>query len=89
MNTLPQMIVGQYFGRASFGSIVGLLGAISTCFLGLGPTLGALMFEATDGYTALFSFALASYALAFLLVYMARPPRLPLRAMDHGDTGQA
>jgi MFS family permease len=84
LNVLGSMMMAQYFGRASYGSITGLMGPIQTGALGLGPTFGALLLNATGGYTALFLSALAAYVLALALIYNVRPPRLPRRAVAEG-----
>ena len=73
-------MLAQYFGRASFGAISGLMGPFQTGSLGLAPTLGAVLFSLSNGYEWLFIYALATYLLAILLIYSARPPRLPHRA---------
>ena len=77
---MGSMVLARYYGRASFGAITGLMGPFQTGALGLGPTFGAVLFNLTEGYTALFSYALVSYIVAALLIYGARPPRLPKRA---------
>ena len=85
---IGSMVLAKYFGRASFGAITGLMGPFQTGALGLGPIFGALLFNMTGGYTALFLYALASYGVAILLVYSARPPKLPKRALvEEGRIG--
>lgn len=74
------MMIGEYFGRRSFGALTGLTGPFRTAAMGLGPALGALLVNATGGYTAIFVVAVASYAVAALLNYSVRRPRLPGRA---------
>lgn len=74
------MMIGDYFGRRSFGALTGLTGPFRTAAMGLGPALGALLVNATGGYTAIFAVAVASYAVAILLNYSVRQPRLPERA---------
>lgn len=84
LNVLGQMVLAQYYGRGSFGAITGIMGPFQTGALGLGPTLGALLFSLTNGYASLFIFGVAAYALAGVLMYSARRPRLPARALEEG-----
>ena len=74
------MMIGDYFGRRSFGALTGLTGPFRTAAMGLGPALGALLVNATGGYTAIFAVAVGSYVFAILLNYSVRQPRLPRRA---------
>ena len=84
LHVLTGMMLAQYFGRASFGSIVGLMGQVTLLSLGLGPIFGALLVRQTGEYDSLFIFALAAYALALPLIYSARAPKLPRRATVKG-----
>ena len=81
LNILGNMMLAQYFGRRSFGSISGLMGPFQLGFLGLGPTFGAVLFDLTDSYMGLFAFGVASYALAALVVYWVRTPTPRREAM--------
>ena len=74
LNVLGSMMLAQYFGRASYGTITGLTGPFQMAFLGLGPTFGALLYQATDGYSVIWFYALGAYALATLLIFSARRP---------------
>ncbi len=80
LNILGHMMIAQYFGRSSFGSITGLMGPFQTGALGLGPTLGALLFRITGGYRTIYLFGVLSYILALACIIAARPPtkRSPL-----------
>ena len=84
LNILGHMIVAQYFGRASFGSITGLMGPFQTGALGFGPTFGALLFRITGGYQTIFICGILSYIIAFACILAARPARLPKRAAAEG-----
>ena len=84
IHALSSMILAQYFGRASFGSIIGLIGPFQMGALGLGPTIGAVLFSLTGGYRSLFIYSLGAYVVAFVLIYIARSPRLPRRAEAEG-----
>ena len=74
LNILGHMMIAQYFGRSSFGSITGLMGPFQTGALGLGPTLGALLYRITGGYRAIYLFGVLSYMLAFACIIATRPP---------------
>ncbi|MCH8205748.1 MAG: MFS transporter, partial [Chloroflexi bacterium] len=77
LTILGSMMLADYFGRSSFGTISGLMGPIQLGFLGLGPTFGAVLFSLTGGYTALFVYAVFAYLAAMLLIYSVRAPRPP------------
>ena len=74
LNILGHMMIAQYFGRSSFGSITGLMGPFQTGALGLGPTFGALLYRITGGYRAIYLFGVLSYILAFACIIAARQP---------------
>ena len=73
------MMIGEYFGRRSFGALTGLTGPFRTAAMGLGPTLGALLVNITGDYTAMFVVAVVSYIAAAALNYGVRQPKLPSR----------
>ena len=77
INVLGSMLLADYFGRRSFGTLSGMVGPLRLGGLGLGPTVGAVIFRLTGSYVAVFSFGLATYSLATVLVYLARRPRHP------------
>ena len=79
LNILGHMMIAQYFGRSSFGSITGLMGPFQTGALGLGPTFGALLYRITGGYRSIYLFGVLSYILAFACIIAARPPKHPTR----------
>lgn len=81
LNILNHMIMAQYFGRTSFGSIAGLMATFETGAVGLGPTLGAVLFNLGQGYVWLFVYAVGAYLLALVLIYAARTPRPPGRLL--------
>ena len=79
LEVLGGSIVARYYGRASFGSIVGLYAPTTMIMLGLGPILGSVLVDATGDFTVLFAGGIVTYSLMFLVFYNARQPRLPLR----------
>ena len=84
LNILGSMMLAQYFGRGSFGSITGLVGPFQTGALGLGPAFGAAVFGWTGGYTVIWVYGVAAYAAALVLIFSARQPTLPHRASAAG-----
>ena len=88
LNVLSHMILARYFGRASFGSITGLMGPFQFTSLGLGPTVGALLFNLTGSYIWLFRYAAVSFGVAFLFVFRLRTPEVPRRALIERPASQ-
>ena len=88
VGTLEHMLLAQYFGRGSFGAILGSLGPIQTGALGASPVFGSYLLTFTHSYTLVFIILMAMYAGAGMLILLAKAPRLPPRAMegpaDHG-----
>ena len=76
---LEQMLLAQYFGRGSFGTITGILTPLSMGALGLGPFLGAKVKEVTGSYDELFVVLSGVYLVAALLIYLTKRPNRPVR----------
>lgn len=72
---LLMMMLAQYFGRGSFGSISGFASQFSFMGLGMGPAVFAFMFEASGSYDGVFTFASVILAFAAVMLWLARPPR--------------
>ena len=75
LNVLGSMMIAQYFGRANFGTIIGLAGPFQMVFLGLGPSFGALLFDFTGGYATLAFYSVGAYVVAAVLIFSARRPK--------------
>lgn len=80
VGTLEHMVLAQYYGRGSYGSILGVMSPMQTAALGLGPSLGAVFKDVTGNYSSLFLALFGTYLVAAVLIFLARPPRLPTRA---------
>ena len=76
LNVLGGMIIANYYGRHSFGAISGLMGPFQIIGLGLGPIMGAILYDKTGGYQQLFIFAIIAYLFAIVLFFFARRPIL-------------
>ena len=79
---VPPVVTADYFGRASLGSIRGVLEP----FVGIGQAFGALgtgiIFDVTDSYTAAFPTFTIVAALAAALLIFIRAPRKTEIATD-------
>ena len=80
VGTLEHMLLAQYYGRASYGSIVGALGPLQTAALGLGPILSAGARELVGNYGILFLALVGVQLAGAFLILLVRPPALPSRA---------
>ena len=91
VGTLEHMLLAQYFGRGSFGAILGSLGPLQTTALGVAPVFGSYLFTFTHSYDIVFTVLMAMYAGAGMLIFLAKAPRLPPRATatDPEATGTA
>ena len=85
VGTLEHMLLAQYYGRGSFGAILGSLGPLQTTALGVAPVFGSYLFEFTQNYTLVFMVLMAMYACAGMLIFLAKAPRLPPRATASGS----
>jgi sugar phosphate permease len=77
---LIYMVLAQYFGRNSYGTISGILRPFEAGGLGLGMTLGTLSFDLTRTYKWLILGSIAAHGVAAVLVFLAKPPAEPRRA---------
>ncbi len=78
---LENMMLAQYFGRNSYGTISGIYTPFQTIMLGLGPSFASVLREITGGYETLYVIAAVLYFLSAIFVILARPPALPARAL--------
>ena len=77
---LHNVILAQYFGRNSFGSILGVVAPLQMLALGLGPSLSAVYRELAGSYSGLYVALAVSYVIAGILIFLAKRPTLPVRA---------
>lgn len=64
----------DYFGRANFGKIQGVLFSTFTAGSALGPILGAAVRDAVDSYTPIFAIYAGMTAIAVLAASLVRRP---------------
>jgi sugar phosphate permease len=80
VGTLEHMMLAQFFGRNSYGTITGMLGPLQTTALGLGPLLSAVARDVTGDYGVFLLLMFAIHLSGIVLIFFIRPPSLPARA---------
>jgi MFS transporter, OFA family, oxalate/formate antiporter len=74
ISTLFPALVGDFFGRAQSGALVGFLFALSGSMAAWGPLAAGLVYDATGAYTLAFLAAAGLNLVALALVLGAHPP---------------
>ena len=77
---LQPLIIGDFFGLSSFGTIFGSIVLASAVGSALGPVLAGAMYDATDSYTLAFTIFIVGYAVALAALIFARRPEPKTRA---------
>ena len=75
VGTMENMMLAQYYGRDSYGSLLGIFSPFQTAALGLGPSLASLMREFSGSYIMLYTVMVGAYLASAVLLYFARPPQ--------------
>ena len=79
LGSLENMVLAQYFGRGSFGTILGYFSPMQMIALGLGPALASTIRSIAGNYDVLYGAMAVAYLVSAVLMYIARPPRRPIR----------
>ena len=74
VGTMENMMLAQYYGRESYGSLLGLFSPFQTTALGLGPSMAALLHAVSGTYSLLYTVMVGAYIISAVLLYLARPP---------------
>ena len=74
VGSMENMMLAQYYGRDSYGSLLGLFSPFQTAALGLGPSLASLLRTVSGSYGLLYIVMVAAYLASAALLYLARPP---------------
>ena len=77
---LQPLIVGDFFGLASFGTILGSIVLVAAVGAGMGPLLAGAMYDAFGSYTLAFTIFVVGYAVAVTALILARRPKLKATA---------
>ncbi|MBA7594239.1 L-lactate transporter [subsurface metagenome] len=77
---LQPLIIGDFFGLASFGTIFGSIVLAAAVGSALGPVLAGAMYDALDSYNVVFTIFIIGYAVALAALVLARRPEPKTRA---------
>ncbi len=71
---MQSLIIGECFGLVSFATVSGFVGLFTMSGAAFGPTIAAVIYDATQSYQAAFTIFAAISILAIGVIYFARPP---------------
>jgi MFS family permease len=71
---MQPLIIGEFFGIVSFGRVSGLMMLFTSSGSALGPMIGGILFDLTQGYRVSFTLFACGYALAALVILSVRAP---------------
>ena len=74
VGSMENMMLAQYYGRDSYGSLLGLFSPFQTAALGLGPTMASVIRGLAGSYNMLYIVMVAAYLLSAGLLFLARAP---------------
>ena len=80
LGSLENMVLAGYFGRGSYGTILGVFSPLQMVALGLGPGLASVARMLAGDFYPLYVAMGAAYFISAILMYVAKPPRRPARA---------
>ena len=83
VGTMENMMLAQYFGRDSYGSLLGFFSPFQTMALGLGPSLASILRNVAGNYDLLYIVMVGAYVASAFLLFLARPP-VRSRSMETG-----
>jgi len=79
LGSLENMVLAGYFGRGSYGTILGVFSPLQMIALGLGPGLASVARTLAGDFYPLYVAMGAAYFISAVLMYVAKPPRRPIR----------
>ncbi|MBC8281805.1 MAG: hypothetical protein H8E48_13555, partial [Chloroflexi bacterium] len=89
LGSLENMVLAEYFGRESYGTILGVFSPLQMIALGLGPALASTTRSLAGDFYPLYIAMGAAYFLSAVLMFIARPPRRPIRETAEAEIPSA
>lgn len=77
-DTLVNIILAQYYGRRSYGTISGFVHPFFMLGLGLGPIVASISFDLTGSYQTVFPFFVFAAVVASTCIWLAKKPVPPV-----------
>jgi OFA family oxalate/formate antiporter-like MFS transporter len=74
VSTLFPALVGDFFGRAHVGAIVGFIFALAGSPAAFGPLIGGYIYDVSHSYSIAFELSAALNLAALLLLFMLKKP---------------
>lgn len=78
ITTMPT-IIGEYYGRAHYAQILGVIFAISIAVESAAPAVAGIVYDNTTSYTVAFGIVAAFSLVGLICVLLARQPNLPIQ----------
>ena len=75
--TAMPTIIGEFYGRASFAHLMGIVFAVGIAVESLAPIIAGVVFDATSTYTVAFGIVAAVSLVGMVSIAIARKPALP------------
>ncbi|MBU17748.1 MAG: hypothetical protein CL725_08595 [Chloroflexi bacterium] len=79
LGSLENMVLAGYFGRGSYGTILGVFSPLQMVALGLGPGLASTVRALAGDFYILYIAMGVAYFISAVLMYLAKPPPRPVR----------
>ncbi len=82
ISTAATTLIGNYFGRARFPQIMGMIVVLMYIFLAAGPAFGGAVYDSTGNYTLAFIIMIAFNVVGLFCAFFARPPQPKMAAVS-------
>ena len=85
LGSLENMVLAEYFGRESYGTILGVFSPLQMVALGMGPALASTARSLAGDFYPLYLGMAAAYFVSAVLMVVAKPPRSPIREIAEAN----
>jgi len=82
ISTAATTLIGNYYGRARFPQIMGMIVVLMYIFLAAGPAFGGAVYDTTGTYTLAFIIMIGFNVVGLFCAFFARPPQPKLGTLS-------